>query len=335
MRGSLRTIVIGCLAWLLTISVMAAPTYTVQDLGAIIPNAINNRGEVVGTIRNSEGWDQGVYWYGRLVPLTGLGGSVSRAYGINDQGVIVGQAQRPPREPAWGFHVPVLWQSGSPLQLDWKGADVSNVARAINSAGLIVGWTGHYDIPPEAATWKLGSVAVDLLPEFRPGRITVGSQAFSVNDRGQVVGFAEKSEGTYPVLWEDGKAISLPNLPGELVELNGAWDINNGGIAVGTSQNRPVVWEGGKVRMMRNGPGAALAVNDAGTIVGKMESFGAFRWEPETGMQNLNNWIPMGSGWVLTEARDVNLSGQIIGVGLYRGEWRAFLLNPVLRRWQR
>jgi len=38
--------------------------------------------------------------------------------------------------------------------------------------------------------------------------------------------------------------------------------------------------------------------------------------------------IPAGARWLLTEARDINDSGQIVGTGIFDGQVRAFLLTP-------
>ena len=38
------------------------------------------------------------------------------------------------------------------------------------------------------------------------------------------------------------------------------------------------------------------------------------------------------AGWLLTEATDVNDSGQIVGYGLRRGELHGFLLSPNLKQ---
>ena len=42
---------------------------------------------------------------------------------------------------------------------------------------------------------------------------------------------------------------------------------------------------------------------------------------------DLNSLIPASSGWVLTEARGINESGQIVGTGVLNGQERAFLLT--------
>ena len=44
-------------------------------------------------------------------------------------------------------------------------------------------------------------------------------------------------------------------------------------------------------------------------------------------MQDLNDLIPSGSGWVLEEARAINDRGQIVGFGTFQGRTRAFLLD--------
>jgi hypothetical protein len=47
-------------------------------------------------------------------------------------------------------------------------------------------------------------------------------------------------------------------------------------------------------------------------------------------MLDLNTLLDAsGNGWELREARAINDSGQIIGVGLTNGELHGFLLNPV------
>ena len=45
-------------------------------------------------------------------------------------------------------------------------------------------------------------------------------------------------------------------------------------------------------------------------------------------MEDLNDLIPAGSGWVLVEARGINYRGQIVGTGSINGHAHAFLLTP-------
>ncbi len=43
---------------------------------------------------------------------------------------------------------------------------------------------------------------------------------------------------------------------------------------------------------------------------------------------DLNAQIPSGSGWVLALPHSINKRGQIVGVGVNKGQIHAFLLTP-------
>ena len=45
-------------------------------------------------------------------------------------------------------------------------------------------------------------------------------------------------------------------------------------------------------------------------------------------MLDLNNLIPPGSGWALTQANGINDAGEIVGYGMIAGQQHAFLLTP-------
>jgi hypothetical protein len=46
-------------------------------------------------------------------------------------------------------------------------------------------------------------------------------------------------------------------------------------------------------------------------------------------MQDLNNLIVQGSGFLLTQAHYINEVGMIAGVGIINGKTHAFLLTPL------
>ena len=73
-------------------------------------------------------------------------------------------------------------------------------------------------------------------------------------------------------------------------------------------------------------------MNDKGQAVGQgVPSSGigfALLWSKETGVRNLNKEIPKNSGWFLSAADSINLSGQITGWGTVNGETHGFLLTP-------
>ena len=46
-------------------------------------------------------------------------------------------------------------------------------------------------------------------------------------------------------------------------------------------------------------------------------------------LKDLNDLISAASGWTLESAHGINDRGQIVGMGLHRGQRRAFLLTPM------
>lgn len=75
-------------------------------------------------------------------------------------------------------------------------------------------------------------------------------------------------------------------------------------------------------------------INNMGQIVGRalissptLGESSAFLYENDE-MKNLNDLIACDSGWKLAEARSINDSGQIVGIGTVDGQIRAFRLDP-------
>lgn len=74
----------------------------------------------------------------------------------------------------------------------------------------------------------------------------------------------------------------------------------------------------------------ANAINDDGWVVGQVEQIAdiglrAVLWRDGV-VVDLNDYVPEGSGWVLTSAVDVNARGDILGRGTLQGSARPFLL---------
>jgi len=167
---------------------------------------------------------------------------------------------------------------------------------------------------------------------------TVGGnngQASDINNRGQVVGFAENgavdsscSAGTtnnriqQPVLWENGKAQALPTVGGDPDGF--AIAINDQGQAVGDSGNcagaiHAVLWENDKAWPLSDLGGGAIAqgINDQGQIVGRVfsgKTFLAALWQNGV-LINLKT-LP---GDFAALATGINNRGQIVGSTLDRG----------------
>jgi probable HAF family extracellular repeat protein len=162
-------------------------------------------------------------------------------------------------------------------------------------------------------------------------------QASAINNRGQIVGFAENGAldtscppGTtnnriaLPVQWEKGKAQALP-LVGSDPDGFAFW-INDQGQAVGysgtcTTALHGVSWENGIVSPLLDlGTGAiALGINNRGQIVGQVSSpggttFYAAVWQNGTDGAVTNLLTPPGDAAAF--ASGINDRGQVVGSSL-------------------
>jgi probable HAF family extracellular repeat protein len=231
-----------------------------------------------------------------------LGGTLSLGSGINNQGWVAGYSS----EVDQTRHA-ALWRDGSIEDLGTLGGPNSAVQwPGLNNGGMVVGisqtsildtlgedWSCAAFLPASDRTcvgfvWENG--VMEALP-------TLGGDhgfATSVNDRGQVVGWAETTvedptcTGTQvlqfrAVMWEPRKdrMVELPPLPGD--STSAATAINQRGQVVGISgecdiavgrfsARHAVLWEHGQVREIGNLGGVSwhtpMAINDRGDVVG-------------------------------------------------------------------
>jgi probable HAF family extracellular repeat protein len=134
------------------------------------------------------------------------------------------------------------------------------------------------------------------------------SYGLAINAAGEVVGLADTSlvsaggpETNHAFLWTNGVMTDLGTLGGVNSE---ALSINATGQIVGDADT------------------------GAGRVAGAFyTNTHAFLWSSGV-MKDLNQLIPPGSGWFLAAATPINDSGQIVGVGTFNGQERAFLLSP-------
>ena len=158
---------------------------------------------------------------------------------INASGQVVGWGETPQER-----QVAILWRDGVPTVLPSPQQSRYNRAWAINADGDVVG-------------------AVDLSPSFsysifravlwRDGQVTelgtlggTESQAFGINDLGQVVGGSFTSAGDFHAFrWEAGAMLDLGTLGGGF---SSAYDISESGRIVGAAAatqpgtTRAVLW---------------------------------------------------------------------------------------------
>lgn len=205
--------------------------------------AINGSGQVVGWSETEAGDRHAFLWQrGGMRDLGTLGGRGSEATGIDGRGQIIG-ISFPTAAPGAGPTGPVrafVWENG-------KMTDLGTVAPigwqlTINDRGQVAGSRSDGSsgsAPPDtsrnrAFLWANGRIS--YLPLPRGAR---GSNAYALNDRGQVVGTCEFSLGPHACLWQGGTVIDLGVLGAE--DRRGtaaiARSINERGEIVGNSQH--------------------------------------------------------------------------------------------------
>jgi uncharacterized membrane protein len=275
---------------------------TYPGIISISPRAINNLGQVTGTLVDQHA-DFFAFFYsgGQTVEIPS--GYDSAGLAINNHGVVVG-----------GY-------SNGYGSLIWPGTFIpfgpaNSFAYGINDSGTVVGG-------PSAYVYKSGVVIdLGLGPE---------STATGINNSGQVVG-NNGSSGSGTFLWRNGHITSLPLL--------NAIAINNNGDILGYIQSasgnpQPVLdVEGLLINIpLRAGTtdSVVYALNDRDHVVGIVQLNGKtiepFLWNGRFWL--LNSLIPAGSGWVLRDAEGINGKGQIVGSGTLNGIVAGYILTPL------
>ena len=158
-----RTFYTACIS-LLFVSLAAAQTYTVTDLGLLSGDvssegrAISFTGLVVGDAENNL---QAFFWS----PTHGLlglphlkGGQYTIAMGINASGLIVGNSTYNSIE---NTHA-VLWTNGKVQDLSTLSGGTQSWGNAINASGQVVGGSNSSATQPNAFLWSRSKGMIDL-----------------------------------------------------------------------------------------------------------------------------------------------------------------------------
>jgi probable HAF family extracellular repeat protein len=171
------------------------------DLGTLggtcgIPEALNNRGQVVG-LSDMPGdltfhpflWTDP----GPIQDLGTLGGETGFASWINDRGDIVGTADLPGPVPQ--NHDAVLWRKNGAEMIDLGVLPGYSCSRAlsVNSRGQVVGNLETSDLCPtftgvHAFLWENGGPMVDLNSLIPRGSRLDLAVPYGINDSGEIVG---------------------------------------------------------------------------------------------------------------------------------------------------
>jgi len=157
-------------------------------------NALNDRGQVVGYSGTCTAGLHAILWEdGKANPLQDLGAG-AQAFGVNDQGQIVGLVGSPDSPTFYA----ALWENGTLTNLGTVPGDFAAIASGINNRGQIVGSTldSSFNFDRNAFIYQDG-VMTSLSKLFPADSNLYPTMANQINDRGQIVGMATVLSGPH------------------------------------------------------------------------------------------------------------------------------------------
>ena len=149
----------------------------------------NRRGQIIGqsnlagdAMSHAFFWEDGV-----MTDLGTLGGNNSEAIWINKAGNVVGSADLPGSQ----IHDAVIWRHGKIRDLGTVTGDACSRGRGLNSRGQVVGGSSDCRNFLHAFVWEEGGAMLDLNTLIAPGSGYQLTNAFNINDRGQILAKAD------------------------------------------------------------------------------------------------------------------------------------------------
>jgi probable HAF family extracellular repeat protein len=297
---------------------------------------VNNSNVIVGSssfhIPSSD--SQSVKWTDGIPTLVRPG--ISFANAINNAGDIVGS------NSGGGGSSNAYLLKGTTLTDIYPGQGNSagdfSVALDVNNSDQVVGWVNPTSgNPPRAYLWHDGvTVLLGTLGGMQ-------SKAFTINNHGQVGGYAETSNlNGRAYIWSDLNHNDVSD-PGEMQQLpdmglsSAVNGINDLGQATGWVLNsnflrQPVVWNNSTAfTPLPNPPGEPdsepLAISLNEDIVGTSHGR-AILWQAGQ-VYDLNNLVTPTSGFSMLRATGINDKGWIVGEAVLGNSNAGFLLIPV------
>lgn len=310
--------------------------YVIIDFGAFSAQAINNKGQIVGTIVTTDGKQHvAIYADGVVQDIGNFTDSfVITPYGISDDGRVVGTYFNGAIQRAF------LYSQGSLRVIPTLGG-VENTAQGINGKGQVVGGSGgsweNGDSDWHAFVYSGGVSAQDL------GVIGNGkySYASAINAVGQVVGWVSTNPSPSDVhafLYSGSELKDVGTFGGSSFALG----INVKGQVVGysyvqgSSRSRAFLYSGdsfidlGTLGNGFNSNSEAVGINDNSQVVGTSNDR-AFLYEGGA-MRDLNGSVvnPV-AGSVLNRGLGINNAGAIIA---RLAPSKSVLLTPLPLGWR-
>jgi probable HAF family extracellular repeat protein len=248
-----------------------------------------------------------------------FGGANSRAWGVNDNGVVVGEAQNSngqTRPFVWrDTNLDGQWQLSEMIDLGAINGGTSGRAFAVSNNNIVVGNSTDGATGLTVATlWKDDNS--NGLAEAGEVRMlgTLGgpnANASGVNDNGYVCGNSD---------------IAGTSSNGRQLARGFIWHDDNGNGVSDPGEMKSLGTLGGEFS-------SALRMNQSSEIIGWSDSVGIFNSHAilykNNFMLDLNSAIPQNSGWSLTESRGISDNGKIAGYGTINGAQHAYLLTPL------
>lgn len=311
---------------------ICAELYAIHDLGrGVIPSAINNSGDVAGTIVSSGTAPEAfLYQGGALTRLGTFGGVGSWGVAINDQADVLANRCRNTEcnsNRGWAGE-PILVRDGRVTDLRLTSARLGE-AKRINNAGLILGVVGGATLP--AGVFRV------VLYDYVDDTVTVIADISSpwypivgaLNNLGEAVylkSVCGSIECSVPLLYSGGTSH----------ELDGPWlmtDMNDRGQITGEVEGTGVFYSNG-VAVFRNGLFVPHALNNETFMVGRARTEMGSGFFPATydgAINPVNNSVLTSEDdWGIEYLLDVNDHGQIIGYGSKNGEANhGFVMTPI------
>jgi probable HAF family extracellular repeat protein len=294
----------------------------VNDLGLVA-------GSVAATAPEYVSSHAALWIRGKVTDLGTLGGIYSEARALNNRGEVVGIADDSDEDP-----LPFVWSRGAMRAVPGVA---KGYAFDINDFGRVVGISFGADWFARAFVYDGRTLT------YITSDPSVYSDARAINDRGQVVGSMQTSNGTRAFIWERGTLTELPSLGGNS---DAAFGINDWGDVVGKSSDgavdHAVLWDGhGVVDLGVNelfGAGTysiAMAINNRREIVGVNDVIEPIMGHTRgfyyhAGRASILNSITVNNTMLINLPLSINDFGLISGNGgSSADEWLPWLWFPI------